>query len=58
MVCPKCGGGIVGYNDGTLKCVECTYVGRETAPPPAHVWQASVGGYLDTISLEEALTKV
>jgi hypothetical protein len=53
MNCPKCSGGIVGFTDGTLKCTDCTWIGREAPSPATIEWARSIATYLNTQPLEE-----
>lgn len=53
MNCPQCSGGLVGFNDGTLKCTDCSYIGKEASPPPTIEWARSIAAYLNTQPLEE-----
>jgi hypothetical protein len=45
MNCPKCSAGLVGFNDGTVKCTSCSYIGRLKTPDR---WKEDLRAYLDT----------
>lgn len=53
MNCPKCGSKyLVGFVDGTQKCTDCTWIGKEPPAPPLIEWAKSLAAYLNTQPLE------
>lgn len=52
MNCPKCNGGILGFQGGLLKCVDCSWTGQSPKVPES-IWKPSTKGYIETLTDEQ-----